>query len=163
MLYSASLLSPYPPATCKQDGCIVKKKQGCPSSSIEQFTRVIPSVRSTAGVSVDCWWYGIASRPNTKMPATMGQLAKKILKDAVYQARSTNSDVFHFVADTYPPVSIKGAERKKCAASGSQRIKISNQFQSNGKKFWQIASTSNTLPNFWWTMGISQANQNMWK
>ena len=142
-------LSPCPPAICKQDGCLVKNNKAALLHQLEN----LPESSPTLDPPQESVWIidGMALLQcliPSKMPATMGQLAKKILKDAVYLARSTKSDVVHFVTDTYPSVSIKGAERKRRAASGSQRIKIANQDQPVPKQWKKLLANSFNKQHF---------------
>ena len=70
----------------------------------------------------------------TNMPHIMGQQAEKVLK-LVCLACSNESAVTHFVADRYPEISIKSAERQHRAASGSQKIHISKPGQPISKQW----------------------------
>ncbi|XP_030848031.1 uncharacterized protein LOC115918836 [Strongylocentrotus purpuratus] len=129
-------LSTYPPAICKEDGCLVKNNKAALLHQLENLPESSPTVdRLLESVWIVDGMALLQGLIPSRMPATMGQLAKKILKDVVYLARSSSSDQVHFVTDTYPPVSIKGAERKRRAASGSQRIKITNQDQPVPKQW----------------------------
>ena len=85
------------------------------------------------------------------MPHTMGQLAEKVLKQLVCLACSNESTVIHFVADRYPEVSIKNAERQHRAASGSQKIHISKPDQpipKQWKKYLAHGYNKENLVNF---------------
>ncbi|XP_071812536.1 uncharacterized protein [Apostichopus japonicus] len=154
-------LSLYPPALAKLNGCLVKTNKASLLHHLEKSPEASPTVE----LPKECVWIvdGMAKlqQLNSKtMPDTIGQLAKKILRDLVYLARSTGSNIIHFVTDTYPAMSIKGAERKRRAASGSQRIKITKPDQpvpKQWKKYLANGFNKEQLVNFlfdsWSTYG----------
>ena len=61
---------------------------------------------------------------------TFGNLAECILGKLVGMATNLFADSIHFVTDQYPSVSIKGGERGKRAAGGTERIKIYSKDQA---------------------------------
>ena len=58
------------------------------------------------------------------LPATLGQLAQKILDQLISSAISHKSTRVDFVTDTYPAISIKGIERSRRTGKNSEVINI---------------------------------------
>ena len=75
------------------------------------------------------------------MPDNMGQLSEKILRQLVNLAHANQSSTVHFVTDRYPVESIKNAERKCWAASGSENKNISKPIQPIPKQWKKIPCT----------------------
>ena len=69
------------------------------------------------------------------LPATLEQLAKKILDQVIYSAMSHKSTRVDFVTDTYPMVSIKGIEHTRRAGKGSEVITIYGKTQKTPSQF----------------------------
>ena len=85
------------------------------------------------------------------LPATLEQLAKKVLDQVISCAMSHKSTRVDFVTDTYPMVSIKGIERTRRAGKGSEVIKIYGKTQktpSQFKKFLANGSNKEHLVEF---------------
>jgi len=158
MTYS---LSPYPPALATYEGCLVKTNKARLLHYLESVPESSPVVDPPkGGVWVVDGMAMLQQMSSKGMPASMGQLAEKILRQLVYLALSSTSNSVHFVTDTYPSISIKGAERKRRAASGSQRIKISKADQPVPKQWKKYLANSfnkeqlvHFLFNHWSTCG----------
>ena len=76
------------------------------------------------------------------LPRTFGEFAEKILRLFINMALRNQSQCVHFVTHTYPEHSIKNAERKRRAAGGSQKIKISRPDQNLPKQWKKFLANS---------------------
>ena len=96
---------------------------------------------------------------------TFGEFADTIFAYLVKLARQWNATRLDFVADRYPELSIKNAERKRRAAQGVQRVHILNKDQcvpKQWKKYMSCGKNKESLIVFlcdhWRTYASSQLN-----
>ncbi|XP_038063921.1 uncharacterized protein LOC119734467 [Patiria miniata] len=129
-------LGPLPLSLATHEGCLVKTNKAKLLHYLESAPKETPVVSETPG----CVWIidGLAMLQKMSpkhMPVTMGDLASKMLSQLVNLACNHQSNSIHFVTDRYPDISVKNAERKRRAATGSQKIKISKPSQPVPKQW----------------------------
>ena len=72
---------------------------------------------------------------NREIPSKFGLFAQFLLSQIVGLATRNNSSAIHFVTDRYPDISIKGTERSRRAATGSERIHIYSPDQPSPRQW----------------------------
>ena len=133
-------------ATC--EGCLIKTNKAKLLHVLEAGPDVSPVVEIPRGSVWIIDGMAMLQQMSPKnMPQNMCQLAEKILKQLVYLASINGSTAIHFVTDRYPEVSIKNAERKHRAESGSKKINISKPDQPIPKQWKKYLAHSYNKEN----------------
>ena len=163
MSYSLGTIS-FPLASV--DGSLAKTDKSALLHLLEDQSEecIVSSVPSGSALIVD----GMAViQATTPIPHSFGELADKILVNLMSLARKYGSTRIDFVADTYPDISIKNAERGRRAAVGSQIIQLYGKEQKipkQWKKFLADGKNKEALLSFlfecWRNASYSSATMN---
>ena len=81
------------------------------------------------------------------LPETYGELADSILARILATARKFNASRVHMVADRYPQLSIKNAEREKRASHGTSNVRIYGRDQKVFKPGMKFLSSGRNKEN----------------
>ena len=84
---------------------------------------------------------------NVVLPETYGELADSILARVLATARKFNASRVDMVADRYPQLSIKNAEREKRASHGTSNVRIYGRDQKVFKQWKKFLSSGRNKEN----------------